>query len=371
MNDKRRLRILHTESSCGWGGQEIRILTETQGMLARGHEVELVCPPQSNIYRVAGEMGLKVTALPIAKKKLAGLKALRRFLRANRFDVINTHSSTDSWLTALAVRLNWGKRPAVVRSRHLSTPVSNNRATRWLYTRGNDFLVTTGEILRQTLHSDNGVPLEQMRSVPTGIDTGRFLPAADVAAVRRQLGLPQDKQLIGIVATIRSWKGHRYLVEALAKLQRPDVQLVIVGDGPSRHIVEETVDQLNLREQVTFVGNQRDVVPYLQALDLFALPSTGNEGVPQGIMQAMLCHNPVIATPVGSVEEVVKHERTGLIVPVKDSEALAGALRRLLDDPALRGRYADEGLAYARAHCTLETMVEAMETIFRQVSRPV
>ena len=104
-------------------------------------------------------------------------------------------------------------------------------------------------------------------------------------AARAQLGLAARSPLVGIVATLRSWKGHRFLIEALAAR---GATLVIVGDGPQREALRQRSRSSASRERVRFAGNQRDVVPWMQALDVFALPSYANEGVPQALVQAML-----------------------------------------------------------------------------------
>ncbi|PAR35708.1 glycosyltransferase family 4 protein [Vibrio metoecus] len=364
----KKLHILHTESSCGWGGQEIRILTESEGMMAKGHQVTIACPAESNIYRAAQQRGIPVFSLPIQRKNFKGLRAISSFLSKHKFDVINTHSSTDSWLVSLT--LMWRRhRPGIVRTRHLSTTVHNNLASRWLYLKGNDFLVTTGEKLRQTLHRDNGIPLGKMRSVPTGIDAHRFTPCDDKVAAKTRINLPADKTIVGILATIRTWKGHEYLLHALDELKRHDYHLLIVGDGPNRANVESCIDDLQLRSQVTLVGNQDDVVPYLQAMDLFCLPSYGNEGVPQGIMQAMLCRLPIISTDVGSILEVLHPHKNGFCVPTKNSKELAEALKYLLEGSVLREQFAEYSYHHALAHCTLDKMVDEMEEIFIQVAR--
>jgi hypothetical protein len=169
------MKIVHTEASCGWGGQEIRILSEAAGMIERGHQVQLLCPAEARIFSEAPRSGVPVTALPIGRKKLSGVLALRRWLKANPVDVINTHSSSDAWLAALAC-LGWKDAPPIVRTRHISAPIPNNGPTRWMYTKATRHIATTGEKLRQTLHRDNGYPLERLTSVPTGIDTNRFAP---------------------------------------------------------------------------------------------------------------------------------------------------------------------------------------------------
>jgi glycosyltransferase involved in cell wall biosynthesis len=363
------LRILHTESSLGWGGQEIRVLTEAAGVARRGHAVLLAAPREARIHAEAARFGVEAVALPIGRKGLRGVLALRKFLGAHPTDVVNTHSSTDSWLTALALR-TLPRRPALVRTRHISAPVPRNRATRWLYGTATDHIVTTGERLRAQVIGESGVAPARVVSVPTGIDLGRFRPG-DRMQARRELGLPVEAALVGIVATLRSWKGHRYLLDALASLDRPQAHLVIVGDGPQREALGAQVDQLGIGERVLFAGNRDDVAPWMRALDVFCLPSYANEGVPQSLMQAMACGLPVITTAVGSITEIVTDGINGVIVPAQDTPALAGAVASLLDDPARRSTLGARAMADAHERFGDDRMVERMIGIFRDTAARV
>jgi len=152
----RPLSIGHTEASLGWGGQEIRILTEARGFIDRGHRVAVYAPPASRIAAEAPAYGVPLCALPIGRKRPAGVAALARALRTARHDVVNTHSSTDSWLAAVACRMMRDP-PAIVRTRHVSVAVPNDPATRWLYRTATARVVTTGEALRAQLVRDNGL----------------------------------------------------------------------------------------------------------------------------------------------------------------------------------------------------------------------
>ena len=366
----RPLAIVHTENSCGWGGQEIRILTEARGMQDRGHRVTLIAPPEAPLAAAGVRMGLTVVPLPIQKKRLPGLIALRRWLAANRreIDVLNTHSSTDSWLSALACA-TIGHAPPIVRTRHVSTTVHNRVGTRWLYVHAIAHIVTTGEALRRQLARDNGVPLAHMTSVPTGIDLARFVPG-DAEAARARLGLPQ-RPTLGIVATLRDWKGHDYLFEAIARDRDAwrAWQVIVVGDGPYRDRLLRKLASLGLADDIRLVGQQEDVVPWLQALDLFTLPSYGEEGVPQAIMQAMACALPVVSTPVGAITEAVDDGVTGLLVAPRSADALAAGLATLRDDPALRARFAAAARARAMRDFGLDPMLERMEAVFRSVCK--
>jgi len=364
------MRIVHTESSCGWGGQEIRILSEAEGMLARGHEVTLLCPLQARIFSEAARRNAPAIALPIARKRPGGMLALRDWLRNNPSDVVNTHSSTDSWLTALAV-FGLSGVPAIVRTRHISATVPNNAATRWLNTRATRHIVTTGEKLRRSLIEHNGYEPARVTSIPTGIDTAAYAPVVsceDKQQVRARLGLKTDGLLIGIVATLRSWKGHRYLLEAFSRLDDPSARLLIVGDGPGWQPLKQQAAELGLEQRLYMPGNQRDVRPWLQAMDVFALPSYANEGVPQALMQAMASGVPVVTTAVGSIPELVAADRSGLIVPPRDVGALLAGLRQLAGDTAQRQQFAAAARAHVLEHYGLERMLDRMEAVFHAVT---
>jgi glycosyltransferase involved in cell wall biosynthesis len=356
------VRILHTEASLGWGGQEIRVLTEARGVIRAGHEVLLAAPAEARIAQEAPRFGVPVRALPIGRKRPGGVVALRSLL--GDFDVVNTHSSTDTWLVALACATLSGA-PPLVRTRHISAPMPRNAATRWLYTRATDRIVTTGERLRTQVIDETGVDAARVVSIPTGIDLERFRPG-DQAAARSALGLPGDGPIVGIVATLRSWKGHRFLLDALAAMARKDVRLVVVGDGPQRAALEQRAAQPDLVGRVTFAGNRDDVERWMQAFDLFCLPSYANEGVPQALMQAMACGLAVLSTPVGSIDEIVTDGTSGVLVPPSDARALQAAIERLLGDEAARRELGRQAQATARERFGESLMVERMLAVFRE-----
>jgi glycosyltransferase involved in cell wall biosynthesis len=358
------MRIVHTESSLGWGGQEIRILSEARGLIRRGHEVLLLCPPEARIHAEAPAWDVPVVGVPISKKSLTGFRSLIAWFKGNRCDVASTHSSTDSWLTALAL-LAIGRPFPMVRTRHISAPVPRNPLSRWLYTRASAQIVTTGELLKKELVERNGFPAARIESVPTGIDPQRFRPG-DRAQARARLGLPLDKVLVGIVATLRSWKGHRFLIEAMTALPQ-GVALVIVGDGPQRAALEALVDERALRGRVRFAGNQHDVLPWLQAFDVFALPSYANEGVPQALVQAMLTALPCVTTAAGSISELAKDGETALVVAPQEVAPLRDAIQKLIGSPELRARLGEAARRHCEAGFSYEAMLDRMERIYKNL----
>ena len=334
-------------------------------MSARGHDVAILAPREARIYEAALERGLRAEALPIDRKSMGGLLAMRRWLQAHPVDVVNSHSSTDSWLAALACA-TLAPAPALVRTRHISASIPNNLPTRWLYRSATRHIVTTGENLRMQLIRDNHIPPERVTSVPTGIDSARFVPGARDAA-RRSIGLPSGRRLIGVVATLRSWKGHRYLIEAVHRLPG-DVGLVIVGDGPQRRNIESKIRELGMVGRTSLVGNQVDVLPWLQSLDVFALPSYANEGVPQALVQAMLCALPCVTTAAGSIGEIARDGMTAIVVKTEDAADLKRGLEQALGDAKLCERLGAAARQYCAANLGVEAMLDRMERVFRDVA---
>ena len=361
------MRILHTESSIGWGGQELRILTEMEGMQRRGHHVHLVTADIAEILPAAHARGLSADALAIAYKKPRGLREMRKWLRRNarEFDVVNTHSSTDAWLVAMA-GATIPRMPPVVRTRHVSTPVNNSWTTRWLYQRATRHIVVTGEALKAQLVRVNGFDAARITSVRTGIDLARFRPL-DRAAARARCGV-DARPAVAIVATLRDWKGHDDLLDAWSTLQVKGWQLLVIGDGPRRAHLERRVAEMGLASDVRFTGNQDDVPAWYACADLAVLPSFGDEGVPQSLMQAAACGLPAISTPIGAIAEAVRDGKTGLLVPPRDVKALASALSYLMTHDQLRNHMGRAALERAHREFGIDRMLDAMERVFANVA---
>lgn len=357
------LRILHTEASTGWGGQEIRILDETAGLRARGHDVQIAAPAGAPILAAAGRRSIPVHPIALDRRSLSSLAAFARIIREWKPNVIVTHSSSDSWIAALATRLP-SSRTAIVRTRHLSTAVAGGALNRWLYGRVPVRVVTTGEAIRAHLIAALGLSPNSVVSVPTGTDISRFQPG-DRAAARSRLDLAGDGPVVGIVATLRSWKGHRFLISAMNDPRLATVRLVIVGDGPQGTALRAQASASGAGARIVFAGQQEDVTPWLQAFDVFALPSTGNEGVPQALMQAMATGLPVVTTAVGAIPELVQDGETGLIVAPENVDALAAAIARLLSNRELAARLGTAGRKHVAKSFTATAMLNRMEEILR------
>ncbi len=147
-----------------------------------------------------------------------------------------------------------------------------------------------------------------------------------------------------------------------------DARLIMVGDGPDRTAAEEEARALGVHQDVQFLGRIENVAPLLSAADLFLLPSE-SESFGLSALEALACSVPVIASEVGGLPEVVRHGETGFLAPLGDTEAMAAAARRLLDDPALRRTMGAAAAADARARFSLEAIVAEYERLYADAVR--
>ncbi len=357
--------ILHTEASLGWGGQEKRILVEALAMRQRGHRPAFACDPRGELCRRAQEQNFPVTPLVFGgRHNLTAWMSLRGLLGAAAVDILNTHSSLDSWVGTLAWR-SLPTRPLLVRTRHLSTRVKDNRLTRWLY-QTPAAIITTGQITKALIMERLGVPARRIFSIPTGVELMEFFPREKSRELLDQLQIPPDAFIFGSVAVLRSWKGHLYLLEALQELIQGGARafLILVGEGPYRPVIEEKIAQLGIQHWVRLAGFRDQVAPWLALMDVFVLASYANEGVPQSLLQALAMARPVVGTAVGGIPEVIVEEDTGLLAPHRDPRSLAQAMGRLMADPDYRRELGRRGRQLVLERFSLEQMAAEIETVY-------
>jgi glycosyltransferase involved in cell wall biosynthesis len=362
---RRTYTVVHTEASLGWGGQERRIFAEAEIMSRRGHRLILVVDPRGQLYQRSRQAEFAVVPRFFGNRYLIpATLALRRLLRRQSVDILNTHSSLDSWVGLWAVK---GRRSQtkLIRTRHLSTLIKTSWPTRQLY-QSPDAIITTGQAIKDLIVKRAQVPPARIFSIPTGVALDHFYPRPPGNKTDYLPDWPRNNIIIGSVAVLRSWKGHVYLVEALKKVLEAGekARLVLVGDGPYRVVIEAKVAELHLADLVCFAGYQDNIPDWLALLDLVVLASYANEGVPQSLLQAMAMARPVVGTTCGGIPEIVTSGSNGLLVAPKDSDSLAGALLTLIRDPAKRQEFGSRGLALVQERYSLEQMAAATEEVY-------
>jgi len=232
-----------------------------------------------------------------------------------------------------------------------------------------DMVITVCNAFARELTTVARVRADKLRVQHNSIRPGPPPAAEDVRALRERLGIANGQQVILSIGRLSKEKAQRDLISAFRELcaanPNLDCKLLMVGDGPERDALTAAAEAPGIAGRVVFTGQVRDVQPLYAMADVFVL-SSHSEGSPNVLLEAMAAGVPVAATSVGGVPEMVENEKSALLVPAKDTKALAAAIARLLDDSSLRLILAEAAAAVLAKHHTPEQYVDALIKIYEE-----
>lgn len=353
------MKILHTESSNGWGGQEIRILKEAQGMRSRGHEIIFAVVRGGKLVQQARAAGFCVYEIDFKKIKLIQvLTSLIMIMRKHHIEIVNTHSSLDAWLGGIAARIA-GKK--IIRTRHLSTPIRKGLNSKLLYRTLADEVVTTSSGIVPIICEQAKIKADRCRCIPTGVEPIE-VSSEEISAFRQSLGLKPDDILIGTACVVRSWKGIKDFMRAAELLKdHKNIKWVVVGGG----YLDQYRDLVDLKDSLTFTGHLSSPYAAIAAMDVFLLLSTAHEGISQSSLQAAYLEKPLITTTVGGLPEVNLDGQTGFHVPPFCPTKVAEAVLKLASDHSLRTRFGIAAKAHILKKFTMQQTLDQMESVYK------
>jgi glycosyltransferase involved in cell wall biosynthesis len=345
----------------------MRVFAELEWMRAHGHWVALAAHPAGQIAQRAREADIPFYPLRTQKALLPwSVPELALWMRRQRVDIVNTHSSNDGWTAGLAARLAGC---VLIRSRHIEVDYPNRFLSGIGFRVLPHHVLTTSQRIADRLVAELEIPSGRVTCLPTGIDLERYHPGV-AGTVRQELGLAPDVALVGMISVLRSWKGHAAFLDAAAlllKSSRP-IHFIIAGDGPGRQELTDKIALAPWQGRVTLLGHRADVENVLASLDVLVLPSYAHEGIPQIILQAQATGRPVVATAIGGIPEVVEDGITGLLVAPRDPEALAEKIALLLDDASLREKMGRAARQRAETEHSRDRMGERLLALYESLS---
>jgi glycosyltransferase involved in cell wall biosynthesis len=290
-------------------------------------------------------------------------RRLARLLDQRRIDAVVTVGAGDKMFWGrLAARR--ARVPVVLSALHSTGwPDGIGRLNRMLTPITDGFIGVADEHGRHLVENE-GFPAEKVFVIPNGVDTERFRAGRDVSELRRQLKIPADARVAGIVAALRPEKNHELLLQAAAAVRKQldPAHYLIIGDGPRRAALEQQTGELGLTDRVHFLGTRSDIPELLSLLDVFVLTSH-MEANPVSILEAMSTGKPVIAPRVGSIPESVTDGETGYLFDPGDLETLTKKLAECLGDGARSTEMGTVGRQVVAAQWSLDRMVRGYEDL--------
>ncbi len=369
------MNILLTNSTDIFAGGEDYVLILAKYLRARGHALWVSALPGHLLLEKCATAGLPT--LPIAysgmDRVFAVSRTLRAHLRALNIHIVHSNANYDRTCAALAA--GWS------RTRHVagihSTHSIQHNLTHWLRNRyGTAHFITDADAGRDVLIREDHIPGERITTVAIGIEDDPPAFRHEMRARKRQqLGVDGTVTVIGNVARLVPFKGHRYLLEAIALVARsePRVLFPIIGDGELLQELKAQAQMLDVEGVVRFLGFQDHLEEWYPAFDIYTHSSLelAAEMFPIAILRALAAELPVVCTNVGGISLMVEEGRSGFLVPPEDPAKLADALLKVIHDPGRRTAMGTASAELFRGKFHARTMAENVERVYSHVQERV
>ncbi len=374
-NENRIPIILLIDSLTGFTGGTARQIFELAKRLDKTQY-------QITIAGLAGEgevlnepvqaIGCELKIFPV--NKIYGLTAFREglrfftYLKKQKTRILMTYRfRSDIWGTF------WAKLAGV------STIISNRRdmgfwQNRWHYMTYQFInswvtkIIVVAFSIKQKIMSDESIPADRIEIIYNGVDIPQQQPPGARAALRNQLGIPEDVRVIMHVADLKPIKGHVYLLRAIAEVSKrfPNLALILIGKDEQNGYLEKLAQRLNIKKFVKFFGKRNDVSELLSIADICVLPSL-SEGMSNAVLEYMAHGKPVITTKVGGNPELVLDGYNGFVVEKEDESSLQKAILYLLQNPDVCARMGENGLTRAAETFSMTDMMNRYEKVFAEL----
>ena len=378
----KRIRVAHVITRlCKGGAQENTFHTVRLANTER-YEVDLVSGPtrgsEGSIEDTVRAAGIDVIREPHLVREVApvhdllALANLTHLFRTERYHIVHTHTSKAGFVGRLAAAR--AGVPIIIHTPHGNvfdgyfSPLLTQvfvRLERYAVRKTTRIIALTPEGIEQDLAQGIGAP-GQYTTIFSGVDFAPFDEAiGERLQTRRALGFDRGHFLVGGVGRLEPVKGFAYFVQAARQIAEalPQARFILVGNGSQyAELASQTGD---LRNCFLMLGMRDDIPRLMAALDVLVLPSL-NEGMGRVLLEAGAAGTPAVATNVGGVPTIIRHEHNGILVPPKDSKAIADAVVALARDPERRRTLANAARAMAPAF-SIERMVECIETLYEEL----
>lgn len=353
------MRILHLVAGEKWTGAAAVAFDQTAALVAAGVEAQFGFVRDSPLAARLLPLGWARPLLSPARDRLRffrDVRELRQTIDREHFDVVHCHASHDHYAAAAARRPG---APLVVRTIHNLEHARGNLLSRGLFGRTDAFAFANRAIAEKF-----GAVGPIHTSV---IDAVRFSPGEKPIGRLRALGIHEGAFVVGTVGKLAAGRGHREAIEAVSQLPT-DTVLLHVGKGELRPELESRAAALGAANRNVWAGYADDDLPELyRAMDVFLFPASGSEQGQRALLEAMASGVPVVAVDVPGVEDLVTHEREGLVV--SGSADLVPALERLRNDAVQRREIGERGRARALEFGAVPFAAAAREFYARLLER--
>ncbi|MBR5313602.1 MAG: glycosyltransferase [Clostridia bacterium] len=365
------IRVLNILTDSNIGGAGRLLVNYLRNFDRSAFETAVVLPAGSDLKPCVEEAGYPVIEIRNGRDKSMDLRAMTEVMRIIRDwkpDIVHTHSAFYGKMAAYLCGVK-----SRFYTRHSAFPPSKKLTTfpgKQINGLVNNTLATDIVAVAQAAAdnmTDTGVDPKKITVIINGVDEMRRTTAEEQAALKRSLNIADSTFVCGISARLEPYKGHSYLLETMKNVLEscPDTVLLVIGGGSCDAELKEQAKTLGIADHVRFTGFADDVAPYYNIMDLNLNCSWGTETSCLALSEGMSLHVPAIATTYGGNPYMITEGVNGLLVPEKDSAAMADAIRKIMLDPALRARLSEGARKMYEQKFTAAAMTRQLEALYR------
>jgi len=352
------MNILQILPELNVGGVETGVVDLARYLTKSGHKA-IVISHGGDLVKELESYGVRHITLPVHKKNplfiLKMIPELVRIIKTEEIDLVHARSRVPAWIAYFACRKT--RIPFITTCHGYYTKHFFSKIMGWARS-----VVCISNAVARHMIEDFGVPYERIRLVHRGVDLERF-----------EFVPPENKPQsfrVGLIGRISRIKGIEYFLEAIAKarLEIPEIKALIVGEGKSDYKEEILIltERLGLKDCVEFLGKRKDIKDILLKLNLLVLPTITQEGFGRVIIEAGASGVPVIASKVGGVVDIIEDRIDGILIPPKDSDAMAKGISEILKDIELQKKLAKNLRQKIERSFNLEKMVKETISVYEE-----
>lgn len=371
------MKILHLATHTGvYRGGAVQLSRMAMAQRALGHDVRIVAQEDTAASKADKARNheswapVAATGVPLEFMdyySIRGIGRLRRYLQAEQYQIVHVHR--DDALIAARLALLGLDSPALVAQRGTTSPPPffAGMAFRSKRTRA---VVSVAHAVKDSLVDANVDP-EKIHVVYGSVDLEKFAPREPDPAILASLNLPPGARIIGSLSAYRGSKGFREMIKALARVlpEYPNVVVVFLGDRVPKKVGRKA-KKAGIEERCRFIGHQSNVCDWISIMEVTLVAARSREGLSGVLRESLAMGVPVISTDCSGNREIAQPDRTGLLVPVGDIDALAAAIRRALNEPEEMKRLAAAGRAWVIDHCSTDRQARETIKIYESLLQP-
>lgn len=367
------IKVINVISDTNIGGAGKCLLTYAQHADKSKFDISVILPSGSLLKPYLDGLGIKTFEIDAMSDKSLDFKAisqLTKIFRREKPDIVHSHASMSARIAAKRAHAK------IIYTRHSVFPPSarishgiGKKINGFINNHYSDGIIAVAQAAKQNL-LDTGVDERKIRVILNGVKPLNAISDEQKASVRKSFGINSGEKVVAIVARLNPVKGHEYFIRAAKIVSEHGIKVkfIIAGTGDTEGRLKQLCSELGLENTVIFAGFVSDVEPLMNICDLQVNASYGTEATSLSLLEGMSLGVPAVVSDFGGNPGVISNGENGVIVPQKNSDAIAKAIIRLFENDALIGNMRKKAKEIFNAKFKAEVMSRNVEAFYMQIS---